>query len=247
MCAIKPEPSVYSEHSLDTLSRTGVFVFWLFLTLKLFLETGGGEKAVSAAAAAMVFCVGCGNQLLGRYCRQCGAEDSQWTFFYLQTHKTELQEQTTKDAIKKSFQDTGITPFKDGEWKKYVETSFQTQGTPAASHILHKVHKLQQKTAISAYLFKLGLDDQNPEDWNDDEVRKDLVVPDPSDPSSDEGGDPREGEGDRGVKCWGRATDPVLTIPSPVTSSSEEEEDLEHDMEEEQEEKKEASRKRKKR
>ena len=79
MCAIKPEPSVYSEHSLDTLSRTGVFVFWLFLTLKLFLETGGGEKAVSAAAAAMVFCVGCGNQLLGRYCRQCGAEDSQWT------------------------------------------------------------------------------------------------------------------------------------------------------------------------
>jgi len=27
----------------------------------------------------MVFCVGCGNQLLGRYCRQCGAEDSQWT------------------------------------------------------------------------------------------------------------------------------------------------------------------------
>ena len=83
-------------------------------------------------------------------------------FFYLQTHKTELQEQRTKDAIKKSFQDAGITPFKDGEWKKYVETSFQTQGTPAASHILHKVHKLQQKTAISAYLFKLGLDDQNP-------------------------------------------------------------------------------------
>ena len=34
---------------------------------------------MSAAAAAMVFCVGCGNQLLGRYCRQCGAEDSQWT------------------------------------------------------------------------------------------------------------------------------------------------------------------------
>ena len=74
------------------------------------------------------------------------------------------QEQTTKDAIKKSFQDTGITPFKDGEWKKYVETSFQTQGAPAASHILHKVHKLQQKNAISAYLFKLGLDNQNPED-----------------------------------------------------------------------------------
>ena len=166
---------------------------------------------MSAAAAAMVFCVGCGNQLLGRYCRQCGAEDSQWTFFYLQTHKTELQEQRTKDAIKKSFQDAGITPFKDGEWKKYVETSFQTQGAPAASHILHKVHKLQQKNAISAYLFKLGLDDQNPEDWNDDEVRKDLVVPDPSDPSSDEGGDSREGEG--GGEMQGHC--PCLDYPLP--------------------------------
>ena len=80
---------------------------------------------------------------------------------------------------------------------------------------------------------KLGLDrdDQNPEDWNDQEVRKDLVVPDPSDPSSDEGGDPR------------------LNVPSPVSlpSSSEEEEEQEEqeDMEEDQEEQKEASRKRK--
>jgi hypothetical protein len=31
----------------------------------------------------------------------------------------------------------------------------------------------------------------------------------------------------------GKGTTPVLTIPSPVISSSEEEEDLEHDMEEE--------------
>jgi hypothetical protein len=56
------------------------------------------------------------------------------------------------------------------------------------------VHKLQQHNAINhdAYLFSLGLDDQNPEDWNDHEVRKNLVVPDPSGPSSDEGGDPRE-------------------------------------------------------
>ena len=74
-----------------------------------------------------------------------------------------------------------------------------------------------------------------------------AVVPDPSDPSSDEGGDSREGEG--GGEMQGTA--PVLIIPSPVISSSrsEEEEDLEHDMEEEQEEKKEAppaSRKRKK-
>ena len=124
-----------------------------------------------------------------------------------------------------------------------MEFSFLAKGSPATSHILHKVHKLQQKNAVSAYLFSLGLDDQNPEDWNDHEVRKDLVVPDPSDPSSDEGGDSREGEG--GGEMQGTA--PVLNIPgpSPVTSSSEEEEDLEHDMEEEQEEKKEASRKRK--
>ena len=115
----------------------------------------------------------------------------------------------------------------------------------AASHVLHEVHKLQQKNAISAYLFQVnfGRADQNPEDWNDHEVRTDLVVPDPSDPSSDEGGDSREGEG-RGQM---QGTAPVLTNPSPVTSPSEEEEDLEHDMEEEQEEKKEASRKRKKR
>ena len=122
-----------------------------------------------------------------------------------------------------------------------MEASFLAKGSPAASHVLHEVHKLQNKNAISAYLFNSGLDDQNPEDWDDHEVRMDLVVPDPSDPSSDEGGDSREGEG--GGEMEGTA--PVLIIPSPVVSSSEEEEDLEHDMEE-QEEKKEASRKRKK-
>ena len=115
-----------------------------------------------------------------------------------------------------------------------MEFSFLAKGSPATSHILHKVHKLQQKNAVSAYLFSLGLDDQNPEDWNDHEVRKDLVVPDPSDPSSDEGGDPREGEG--GGEMQGKGTAEGFTIPSPVTSSSEEEEDLEHEMEEEQEE-----------
>ena len=78
-----------------------------------------------------------------------------------------------------------------------MESSFLDQsmaffGSPAVSHILHKVHKLQQINAISAYLFSLGLDNQNPEDWNDHEVRKDLIVPDPSDPSSDEGETERE-------------------------------------------------------
>ena len=165
-------------------------------------------------------------------------------FFYQQTHEGELQQQKTQDAIKKAFQDAGITPFKDGQWKQYVETSFLAKGSPAASHVLHEVHKLQNKNAISAYLFNSGLDDQNPEDWNDHEVRMDLVVPDPSDPSSDEEGDSREGEGGGEMEGTAQA---VLIIPSPVVSSSEEEEDLELDMEEEQEEKKEASRKRKKR
>jgi hypothetical protein len=115
-------------------------------------------------------------------------------FFYQQTHEGELQQKKTQDAIKKAFQDAGITPFKDRKWKQYVESSFLAKGSPDANHILHEVHKLQQKNAISAYLFDLGLDDQNPENWNDLEVRTDLVVPDPSDPSSDEGGDSREGE-----------------------------------------------------
>ena len=83
----------------------------------------------------------------------------------------------------------------------------------AASHVLHEVHKLQHKNAISAYLFNLGLDNQNPEDWNDHEVRTDLVVPDPSDPSSDEGGDQREGPGEGGGEMQGKGTAEVFTIP----------------------------------
>jgi hypothetical protein len=120
-----------------------------------------------------------------------------------QTHKGELQEQTTEDAIKKAFQDAGITPFKDGEWKKYVESSFLAQ--PAAWHILHKVHKLQQKNAISAYLFSLGLEDpsQNPEDWNFS--------------------DPREGEGG-GEMPQGKDTADGFNFPSPVSLPSSPEE-----------------------
>jgi hypothetical protein len=45
---------------------------------------------------------------------------------------------------------------------------------------------------------------ENPEDWNDLEVRTDLVVPDPSDPSSDEGGDSREGEEPEGGEMQGK-------------------------------------------
>jgi hypothetical protein len=45
-------------------------------------------------------------------------------FFYQQTHEGELQQKKTQDAIKKAFEDAGITPFKDGQWKQYVESSF---------------------------------------------------------------------------------------------------------------------------
>ena len=51
------------------------FVFLSFFTLNYFW--GAGE-AVEMAAAAMVFCISCGNKLAGRYCGQCGG-DSQST------------------------------------------------------------------------------------------------------------------------------------------------------------------------
>jgi hypothetical protein len=51
------------------------FIFYPFLTFNY----GEEEGKAAAAAAAMVFCVSCGNKLAGRYCRQCGAEDSQST------------------------------------------------------------------------------------------------------------------------------------------------------------------------
>ena len=103
--------------------------------------------------------------------------------------------------------------------------------------------------SLFEYLFNLGLDNQNPEDWNDLEVRTDLVVPARLILLTlhQMRGETRERERGGGeMQGKGHGTAPVLTIPSPVTSSSEEEEDLELDMEEEQEEKKEASRKRKK-
>ena len=70
----------------------------------------------------------------------------------------------------------------------------------------------------------------------------------PSDPSSDEGGDPREGEGG-GEMPQGKGTADGFNVPSPVSLPSspeeEEEQEEEEEMEEDQEEQKEASRKRK--
>ena len=227
MCAPSSlsQASTRSKHCHPVTHLNFVF-FILFFNLELFLERRRARQGCRGpvdVAAAMVFCVSCGNKLAGRYCRQCGAEDSQWTAHA----QSQVPVLTTVMIPKPGKQGTG-----------------RPASRVQASHILHEVHKLQQKNAISAYLFRSGLDDQSPEDWNDHEVRTDLVVPDPSDPSSDEGGDSRKGEGGGDSEMQGTA--PVLNIPSPVITSSEEEEDLEHDMEEEQEEKKEASRKRKK-
>ena len=42
-----------------------------------------------------------------------------------------------------------------------------SRADPKACNILHQVFKLQEERAISAYLFKCGLDDQDPRDWDD--------------------------------------------------------------------------------
>ena len=51
-----------------------------------------------------------------------------------------------------------------------MQSSFMTKGAPAACDILHQVFKLQEKKAISVYFLKCGLDDQDPEDWDDADV-----------------------------------------------------------------------------
>ena len=38
---------------------------------------------------------------------------------------------------------------------------------PKACNILHQLSRLQDERAISAYLFKCGLDDQDPQAWDD--------------------------------------------------------------------------------
>jgi hypothetical protein len=89
------------------------------------------------------------------------------------------------------------------------------------------------KKAIRACLFSLGLDDQNPEDWNDDEElrrERDLIVPDTDVPSSDE----EEGDDE--------ASRRHVVVPE-----EEEEEEDEQQQEQEQQEVSRASRARKRR
>ena len=109
-----------------------------------------------------------------------------------------------------------------------------TKGAPAACDILHQVFKLQEKKAISAYLLKCGLDDQDPEDWDDADVLlgeglnlEGLVMPDVDGLTSDE----EAGEGEKGDESEEEEEMEEVThlrVPSPVLppSSSEDEEEV---------------------
>ena len=88
------------------------------------------------------------------------------------------------------------------------------------------VVKLQDKKCISAYLFNLGLDDQDPSQWDDADLSH-LVVPDadyPSD-SEEEGEEEEEEEEDQREGGGSAATVSRLVVPEPdLPSDSEEEE-----------------------
>jgi len=121
----------------------------------------------------------------------------QGIFFYQKTHMEELQLEKTKNAIRQVFIDTGITPFEDGRWNQYRRQRFTNhRKTSTANHILSNVLKLLDKKCISAYLFILGLDGQDPSQWDDAELSH-LVVPQveyPSDGEEEEGEEEEEEE-----------------------------------------------------
>jgi len=119
----------------------------------------------------------------------------QGIYFYQKTHMEELQLEKTKNAIRQVFIDKGITPFEDGRWNQYRRERFANQRrTFIANHILSNVLKLQDKKCISAYLFSIGLDDQDPSQWDDADLSH-LVVPDADYPSnSEEEGEEEEEE-----------------------------------------------------
>ena len=99
-----------------------------------------------------------------------------------------------------------------------------------ANHILSNVLKLQDKKCISAYLFSIGLDDQDPSQWDDADLSH-LVVPDadyPSD-SEEEGEEEVEEEDQRGEGGGSAATVSRLVVPDPVLASDSEEEEGEEE------------------
>ena len=122
---------------------------------------------------------------------------------------------------------------------RYVQSSFMTKGAPAACDILHQVFKLQEKKAISVYLLKCGLDDQDPEDWDDADVLlgeglnlEGLVMPDVDGLTSDE----EAGEGEKGDEMEEEEEMEEVThlrVPSPILTEDEEEVEDEEGGEEE--------------
>ena len=153
-------------------------------------------------------------------------------FFYQKTHMEELQLEKTKNAIRQVFIDTGITPFEDGRWHQYRRERFTNgRSTFIANNILSNVLKLQDKKCISAYLFSIGLDDQDPSQCDDADLSH-LVVPDadyPSD-SEEEGEEEEEEEEDqRGEGEGSAATVSRLVVPDPVLASDSEEEEGEEE------------------
>jgi hypothetical protein len=162
----------------------------------------------------------------------------QGIFFYQKTHMEELQLEKTKNAIRQVFIDTGITPFEDARWNQYRRERFTNhRKTSTASHILSNVLNLQDKKCISAYLFSLGLDDQDPFQWDDAELSH-LVVPEveyPSDGEEEEGEEEEEEEEEDQRGGGGSATDMShLVDPDPDYPSDSEEEEGEEEEEEQQ-------------
>ena len=142
----------------------------------------------------------------------------QGIFFYQKTHMEELQLEKTKNAIRQVFIDTGITPFEDGRWNQYRRERFTNhRKTSIANHTLSNVLKLQDKKCISAYLLSIGLDDQDPSQWDDADLSH-LVVPDadyPSDSEEEEGEEEEEEEDQRGGGGGSADTVSHLVVPEP--------------------------------
>ena len=160
----------------------------------------------------------------------------QGIFFYQQTHMEELQLEKTKNAIRQVFIDTGITPFQDGRWKQFRREQFTNyRRSSDANQVLSNILKLQDKKCISAYLFSLGLDDQDPAQWGDDELSE-LVVPEAdcvSDSEEEEGEAEEEEELEQQRGAGGGAA-AKLVFPQPTYASDSEEEEGEEEEEEEE-------------
>jgi len=92
-------------------------------------------------------------------------------FQYHKTHNEELQSDNLKSALVKCFQATGITPTSSGTYKQFRFDTFKSHGNHKTNAHLFKVYELQEKERIHACMLLGGLDDQDPNDWDDAECR----------------------------------------------------------------------------